>query len=159
MKYHEFELHVIPTLMCETLHILLPTLNLIFPWGRNTFLHLGLWKHSNHYRLCKKWKTWNLSLIHLHAREHVPQKPFRSILRSSWGSHQLSDLEYGKISSSPICKILHDEELILLQCLSQDFGKLLLNFSDSPLNADWELCGWKWCLFWCETEWGWWRQW
>lgn len=67
--------------------------------------------------------------------DHVPRKPFRWVLRSSWGSHQLSDLEYGKISSSPICKILCDEELILLPCLPQDYGKLLLNSSDAPLNA------------------------
>lgn len=106
-----------PHWMCETIYILLPTLNLIFPWGRNTVRYLGLWKHSNYSLLCKKCKTLNLSLIHLHARDHVPHQPFRSVLRPSWGSHQLSDLEYGKISSSPICKLLCDEELILLPCL------------------------------------------
>lgn len=74
-------------------------------------------------------------MIHLHAGEHVAHKPFRSFLRYIWGSHQLSGLEYGKISSPPIRKILHNEELILLPCFSQDFGKLLLNFSDAPLNA------------------------
>lgn len=111
--------------------MLLPTLSLKFPWYRNTVLHLGLCKHSKHSLMQNMEFFINTSAWW----DHVPHRSFRCVLRSSWGSHQLSDLEYEKISSSPICKILCDEELILLPCFSQDYGKLLLNPSDAPLNA------------------------